>query len=121
MYGNNSNEHLPQPGWQMAVKNWAADANLPRPGAGGTVTTYNTYYPQQLDSFKKGQLYSYLQSPTLLLCPADILNANFYVRQQYLTSYCWNGAAVRFEGSTAQNDTVRFSDPDVRGNYILIW
>ena len=128
MYGNNSNEHLPQPGWQMALPNWAAnstsaaiDPMVLAPGAGGTVATYNAYYPQQVKAFRKGQFGSYLQNPAILMCPADIQNVNFYLRQEYITSYVWNGAAVRFEGNTAANDTVRFSDPELLGSRILMW
>ena len=131
MYGNNANEHLPQPGWQMGVKNWAANSTgaaapqhpMVRAPGGTTSTkaTYDTYYPQQLLAFKEGQLYPYIQSPALLLCPADILNQLFYQRQEYLTSYVWNGAAVRFEASTDTKDTVRFSDPELMGTRILMW
>jgi len=128
MYGNNSNEHLPQPGWGVSLKCWAANASGASVGpmvlapAGGNATTYATYYPQQLLAFQKGQLYPYLQSPTLLLCPADILNQLFYERQEYLTSYIWNGGAVRYPaGGGVPGDTVKFSDPELMGTHILMW
>jgi len=28
------------------------------------------------------------------MCPADIPNALFYKRQEYITSYCWNGCML---------------------------
>jgi len=129
MYGNNSNEHLPQPGWQMGVKNWAANSTaapaaqypMVLPAAGGTATTYATYYPQQVLAFQHGQLYPYLQNVQLLMCPADILTTEFYTRQEYITSYVWNGAVVQFEASGAVNDTARFSDPQLPGTRILVW
>ncbi len=128
MYGNNSNEHLPQPGWNMYVKNWAANSMnatvnpmVLGPGAGGTVANYNALYPQQVLAFRSGQLGSYLQSPTILLCPADVPNGNYYLRQQYLTSYVWNGGVVKYEAPGAANDTVKFSDPNMPGTHILMW
>ena len=127
MYGNNSNEHFPQAGWNMNVKNWAADAlttgNPPGimqlgPTTGGTKANYDALYlPIQVPAFRKGQFGSYLQNEKLLLCPADIVNANYYARRQYLSSYIMNGAVNKF----ANGDTARFSDPQVRGNYITIW
>ena len=124
LYGNNNEEHFPQNGWNMNVKNWGADALTPNgimqlgPATGGTVANYNALYlPIQVPAFRKGLFGSYLQNPQVLRCPADVVDANFYLRQQYLSSYIMNGAVTRF----AVGDTVRFSDPDVRGNYIAIW
>jgi prepilin-type N-terminal cleavage/methylation domain-containing protein len=42
MYANNSDDHMPQPGWNMAVKNWAADANLPL--SAQTQASYDVLY-----------------------------------------------------------------------------
>src|ERR1019366_8639373 len=110
MYGNNNNEHLPQPGWNMGLVNWGANATgaatdpmVLAPGAGGTLATYNQYFPQQARAFRKGQFGSYLQNQTILMCPADIQNANFFLRQQYISSYMMNGATVRYEGPGAAN------------------
>jgi prepilin-type N-terminal cleavage/methylation domain-containing protein len=124
MYGNNSGEHLPQSGWNMAVNNWGASSTAApvnpmvlAPGAGGTVDTYNTYYPQQVMAFRKGLFGSYLQNPMILRCPADVENANFYLRKQYLTSYVMNGAVNMF----ANGDTAKFSDPQILGTRIVLW
>jgi prepilin-type N-terminal cleavage/methylation domain-containing protein len=124
MYGNNSDEHFPQSSWNMAVKEWAANATgasvnpmILAPGAGGTLTTYNTYFPQQVAAFKAGLLGTYLQNQTILMCPSDIQNANFYLRQQYISSYVMNGSVNKF----ATGDTARFSDPQVLGTRIVLW
>ena len=128
MYGNNNNEHLPQPGWNMGLVNWGANATgaatdpmVLAPGAGGTLATYNQYFPQQARAFRKGQFGSYLQNQTILMCPADIQNANFFLRQQYISSYVMNGATVGYEPPNTANDTVRFSDPQLLGSRILLW
>jgi prepilin-type N-terminal cleavage/methylation domain-containing protein len=124
MYGNNNNEHFPANGWNMNAKNWGADALSPAglmqlgPTTGGTKADYDRLYlPIQVPAFKRGLFGSYLQNPAILRCPSDKENINFYRRQQYLNSYVMNGAISRF----ALGDTVRFSDPNVRGNYITIW
>jgi prepilin-type N-terminal cleavage/methylation domain-containing protein len=121
MYGNNNSEHFPQNGWDMNAKNWGADALTAAqlgPATGGTKANYDALYlPIQVPAFRRGLFGSYLQNPQVLRCPADVENAQFYLRQQYLTSYIMNGAVTRF----AKIDTVRFSDPDVRGNYIVYW
>jgi len=123
MYANNSDDHMPQPGWNMAVKNWAADANLPL--SAQTQASYDVLYvpdnSQQKQWFRKGQLGSYLLSEKILRCPLDVENASFYTRRQYLSSYIWNGAVVRYEKSGTANDTVRLNAPELRGTYILQW
>jgi prepilin-type N-terminal cleavage/methylation domain-containing protein len=122
MYGNNSNEHFPQSSWNMGVKHWAADANMPLgPGAGATKANYDALLPQQVAYFRKGQLGSYIQNPALLLCPADIVDQNFYLRKEYISSYVMNGAVNKYAASGVVNDTARFSDPEVRGDYIVLW
>jgi prepilin-type N-terminal cleavage/methylation domain-containing protein len=124
IYGGNNTDHLPANGWNMNAKNWGADALSPAglmqlgPATGGTKADYDRlYFPIQVPAFKRGLFGSYLQNPEILRCPTDKEDVNFYRRQQYLSSYIMNGAISRF----ALGDTVRFSDSNVRGNYIAIW
>jgi prepilin-type N-terminal cleavage/methylation domain-containing protein len=120
MFAGNNEDYMPQPGWDMGVKTWASDANLPMPAAGGNVTTYNTYYPQQVASFKKGQLYHYIDTEKILRCPLDIENGAFYQRRQYLSSYIWNGGVVGYPKSNP-TDTKKLNAPELKGSYILQW
>ena len=119
MYGANNDDYLPQPGWLTTVKNWAANANIPlAPGGGGDINTYNTFYPQQVQSFQKGLLYHYIPNEKILRCPADELNSLFFMRQQYLTSYIWNGGVVRYGHS---GTTMKLNAPELKGSYVLMW
>jgi prepilin-type N-terminal cleavage/methylation domain-containing protein len=97
MYTGDNNEYLPNSGWLAAEPNWACGANLP-----ATATTTAALFPnalaQQLNSFKQGQLYPYLKTERVMLCPADKLNANFYARGVKFTSYIWNGAVNGYSG-----------------------
>jgi hypothetical protein len=56
-------------------------------------------YPGQAEAFKRGQLYRYMPQIKSLMCPRDILDANFYQRPQYISSYIWNGAVTGFDTS----------------------
>jgi prepilin-type N-terminal cleavage/methylation domain-containing protein len=94
MYCGDNNEYMPDPGWGLAVPCWAGDTNMP---LGGTSTLYPTVYPQQVDSFKRGQLYPYIKTEKILMCPADKPNTpKFMMRQIYITSYVWNGAVAGY-------------------------
>ena len=129
MYGSGNDDHFPQSGWDMAAKNWGANSTAASvnpmqlgPATGGALSDFMTLYgasdttPQKL-AFKSGLFGSYLQNPAILRCPADIENAMFYARRQYLTSYMMNGAVNRY----ALGDTVKFSDPQVLGSRIALW
>ena len=116
MYANDNSDRLPQPGWPTSVTNWAAAANIPL-GGGGSMAIYNIRYPQQVDSFKHGQLGSYLQNEKLMMCPADNkLDTEFLKRQIYICSYVWNLVANRWGNP---NTTYKLSQ--FKGTAILQW
>jgi hypothetical protein len=98
MYTVDNNEFMPNPAWGYSYSGWVYAASFPlAPGGGGsTLSTYNTFYPQQINSMKNCQLWQYLKTPAVYMCPADKLNDQFYQRQNYLTSYIWNGAFCAF-------------------------
>ena len=121
MYAANNDDYMPQPGWgtSLPFPVWAAGANMPlAPGGGGDINTYNTYYPQQVQSFQKGQLCRFIVTEKILRCPAEVLDSQFFVRQQYLSSYIWNGGVVRYQNNTP---TMRLNAPELKGSYILQW
>ena len=119
MYAANNDDYIPQPGWLTTVQNWAAGPNIPlAPGGTTTVSTYDTYYPQQVQWFRKGQLYHYINTEKILRCPADVLNTQFFMRQQYLSSYVWNGGVVQYGKSFT---TMKLNAPQLKGSYVLIW
>jgi prepilin-type N-terminal cleavage/methylation domain-containing protein len=93
MYAGDNRDILPQPGWLTAQPSWAADAGIPL--ATGP-NSYPALYDQQLEWFRRGQLYPYLISPDLLMCPKDRPAGAFLERPIYITSYTWNGAVVGY-------------------------
>jgi prepilin-type N-terminal cleavage/methylation domain-containing protein len=101
MYGGDSDDFLPRPGFQVPFTCWAYGTPFPY-GGDGTSSGYNTIYPQQLDSFQHGQLYTYLKDPKLLMCAGDKANSLFYQRQMYISSYIWNGAVSGYDNSSTE-------------------
>ena len=72
-----------------------------------TPQSYNADYQQQVGYFKRGQLFIYLRSEKLLICPADnVYNNAFYGRRNHLTSYGVDLSNLSFPGGgsvTAEN------------------
>ena len=95
MYTVDNREIMPYPGWGTTYPSWCFDANIPL-GGSGTLAGYNATMPQQLNSWMKSQLFQFLKNQKILMCPADALNAMFYQRSIYLTSYVWNGAVCGY-------------------------
>jgi prepilin-type N-terminal cleavage/methylation domain-containing protein len=94
MYAGDNEEFMPNPGWGTTVPCWAADTNIP---PGGTEALYPTVYPQQVESFKRGQLFNFVKNERILRCPADkTTHPKFMQRLIYTTSYVWNGAVVGY-------------------------
>src|SRR5262249_495670 len=93
MYSGDNLEYLPSCGWGRTDPCWAHGANLPAAG-GGNGQTYPTMLSNQQFYAKSGQLYPYIKTPNILLCPADKPNETpvYYQCDVYFTSYVWNGA-----------------------------
>jgi prepilin-type N-terminal cleavage/methylation domain-containing protein len=120
IYANDGNDYLPQSSWDSSVDCWAAATGWPQ-GA-GTQASYNVVYPQQITYFKNGQLYPYLKTEKVLVCPADVPNSLFYMRQEYLTSYVWNGGVNKyapFPLTLGKNPTIKLSA--TKPTWILQW
>ena len=109
LYCTDSNDFLPEPGWQMNYDNWAASANLTPLSPPYGPTTYQTVFDQQAQFFtgsaplaanKPGQLYPFLKSVKLLRCPEDAVNADYYKRAILISSYVFNGAIVGYPNGT---------------------
>jgi hypothetical protein len=70
--------------------------------AGGGAGDYNAHYQEQLDAVRTGQLYPYFKAPDVLMCPGDRVDAQFYERQMYISSYVWNGAVSSYNITNSQ-------------------
>jgi prepilin-type N-terminal cleavage/methylation domain-containing protein len=125
LYSNDYSDYLPMPGgWNwMGSACWAVGANFPLApgGAGSTLATYNSFIDQQTASFKKGQLYPYLQNINTLLCPADIQDANFYTRMEYISTYVCNGAVIDYGDAGKNNIAHKLTDSLVKPTGVLFW
>ena len=104
LYCSDSNDVLPAPGWQMDYDTWACSANL-TPLNAHNAASYQNDYNTQLNYFngraapalgKPALLYPFLKSEKLLLCPQDVVNAQYYYRWEIITSYVFNGAIVAY-------------------------
>jgi len=126
MYATDSEDRLPDPGWQPAYDSWAAGGGMPFVAAGNEANLdniLNNPVSGQLTYFKRGLLYPYLNTIKVLRCPVDKgKDSKYYTRSQYLTSYMWNGAIIKF-GSVggARLKTVKTSDAALKADYIVQW
>ena len=105
MFAGENEDFMPRPGWKTVADCWAYGNSAANPfqygpGPSGTAADYATIYPQQLDGFKRGQLYPYFKDPKIMMCPGDKLDANFYQREFFLSSYQWNGAVNGYDKTT---------------------
>ena len=100
MYAADAEDFLPRPGWQISYSCWAY--GMPFPYAGGGAGDYNAHYQEQLDAVRTGQLYPYFKTPDVLMCPGDRVDASFYERQMYISSYIWNGAVSSYNITNSQ-------------------
>jgi hypothetical protein len=119
-FAADNTDTMPNPGWGTAQQSWAYGANFPY-GGGGTLAAYEAFYPQQLASVTKGQLFSYLPDPRVFMCPADRpSNPNFWLRNVYITSYTWNGA-VNGYGVLGLSTPSAYKLSQLRPDAILQW
>ena len=122
MYASDNDDFLPQPGWGTAVACWAAGPNIPLGGHPASYQNYTNILAQQLVSFTRGQLYSYLKNVKLLQCPADnILNLAFLQRNIYISSYVWNAAILGFPSFSQQSPSPTFHLRQFSPQAILEW
>ena len=101
MYAGDAEDFLPRPGWQIPFSCWLYDAEFPY-NNGTTAADYNAALPNQLAAAKTGQLYPYLKSTDVLMCPGDQVDALFYQRQMLISSYIWNGALSSYNTTNSQ-------------------
>jgi prepilin-type N-terminal cleavage/methylation domain-containing protein len=100
MYTGDNGEYLPNAGWGTAEPSWAYGRNL-APTTGTSAAGFANALAQQLTYFKQGQLYPYIKTERVMLCPADKVNALFYQRGVLFTSYVFNGAINAYAAGSA--------------------
>lgn len=99
LYAGDANDQLPNPGWSHPVACWAYGTPFPY-GGSGTAAGYAAAVPRQLEAVTHGELYPYLKTAKVLMCPGDRVDGQFYLRDMYVSSYVWNGAVSSYDRET---------------------
>jgi hypothetical protein len=100
MYATDYTDYLPHNGWGgpggvIARPCWAiANGFIAGPV---TQASFPNVLANQRSFVEKGQLWPYIKSYKMLMCPADIVNQVFYQRNVLITSYIWNGALTAYQ------------------------
>src|SRR5579862_4362781 len=100
LYAVDHEDRLPPPGWSTADACWAFNVPFVA-GGSGTASGYESVYPTQLASARKGLLFAYLKTTQVFKCPDDRPDVLFYKRVVYISSYVWNGAVCGYSNETA--------------------
>jgi prepilin-type N-terminal cleavage/methylation domain-containing protein len=111
MYAGDQNDVLPYPAWGTTQDSWAYAANLP-PGLTANAGTFPNMYSNQVNYLRLGQLFPYVKTEKVFLCPADKPNNLYFQRNIYITSYVWNGAMCGFghlAGKNGQTGTYKIT------------
>lgn len=130
MYAVDNSDFLPEPGWQMQYDCWAVSGGMPMSGPYNAFT-YPIAYANQVAYFKgmppagagrSGQLYQFIKSEKLLLCPEDNVLSLIYQRSQLISSYVWNGSIVGFPNTSSTSALVpTFKISKFLASNILQW
>ena len=110
MYAGDHTEYLPAPCWGTSAPGWAYGANIPTGGT-GILSSYLNTLKQQIASFQQGQLAPYLKTEKILMCPADLVDKNFLLRDIYISSYVWNGALCGYGNLSSTTYKITQFDP----------
>jgi prepilin-type N-terminal cleavage/methylation domain-containing protein len=130
IYASDNRDVLPRPGWGTSVDCWAAGGN-PNPNtamnftAPGSIAAYENTLKLQMGYVMKGQLWPYLKSYKLLMCPSDGpgKDPNLYSRPVVVTSYVWNGALVGYPSTADSMSTpvYKLTNPRFKADTVLQW
>jgi prepilin-type N-terminal cleavage/methylation domain-containing protein len=119
MYTVDNREMFPYIGWNAAYACWSWGTPFPFAPAGGNLTTYNTYLPQQRSAMRNGQLWPFVTAEKIFVCPADKLSDLFYQRYQYVTSYIWDGSISG--GGTLPGRSYKITHRFIKPDSIIQW
>src|SRR5215471_15586998 len=99
MYATDQNDTLPGCGWGESDNCWAYAKNIPTYGS-ATPQSFPNYYSNQVNWLRQGQLFPYVKTEKIFLCPADKPDRLYYQRNIYITSYVWNGSVCGYGNYT---------------------
>jgi prepilin-type N-terminal cleavage/methylation domain-containing protein len=96
MYATDQNDLMPGCGWGTDSDSWAHAKNPPIYNGATTATTFPNQNSNQVRFARQGELFPYVKTEKILLCPADKPNSLFYQRNILFSSYVWNGAICAY-------------------------
>jgi prepilin-type N-terminal cleavage/methylation domain-containing protein len=126
MFSSDNEDYLPYPSWGLPADRdcWAHDMKMVD-GAGKDASLVIT---NQVESFKRGQLGSYLSDVKLLNCPRDVADRgagkgrdDFKRRSIKICSYVWNGSIISFSVPPITTKTSKYRLSQLRPTGILMW
>jgi prepilin-type N-terminal cleavage/methylation domain-containing protein len=120
MYANDHGDRLPGAGWLWDEDCWCYAANLPLYGTAGPLV-FPVYYSNQVNYLRSGQLFPYVRSEKVFLCPADKPNNLYYQRSIYITSYIWNGAICGYGDFTTGSGLGSYKISQFKPTCIIQW
>jgi prepilin-type N-terminal cleavage/methylation domain-containing protein len=126
MYCTDNTEFLPAPGWGLTADCWITAANPPFMFA-HSAASFQMDYDRQISWFtgitapesgsptppRSGLLYQYIKNPKLLLCPQDVVDANYLKRPEIISSYMWNGAIAAYGTSQSPYKITQFKPTNI--------
>ena len=120
MYAADQSDTLPGCGLGTAHDAWAYAGGIPTYGY-ASPTTFASYYSNQVNYLRLGQLFPYAKTEKIFLCPADKPNSLYYQRNIYITSYVWNGAVGGYGSLTTPNGLGSYKVAQFKPNAIVQW
>ena len=109
LYASDNRDYMPQPGWLKTASLadcpcpcWATGSPFHMGSGAETAATYPAVYQDEVNSFKgapgyrPAQLYQYIKNPKVFRCPSDRMDAQFFTRGQFITTYSFSGAVIGY-------------------------
>jgi type II secretory pathway pseudopilin PulG len=121
MFATDNRDFMPHPGWNISFDNWAMAANpAPLGPVANNALAIQNAFDAQVTYVKRGQLWPYLTTQKVFMCPADGIgkDPNFYRRPILITTYCWNGAIVDYADRPT---TFKQINPRFKADAVLFW
>jgi prepilin-type N-terminal cleavage/methylation domain-containing protein len=121
MYAGDQNDVLPAPGWGIGQDCWAHKGGLPA-GPVTSLPQLNQVRSNQVEFCKRGQLFPYVRSEKIFVCPADNLyNSLFFQRVIFFSSYVWNGAVCGYGNYMRAGQLASYKITQFKPLSILQW
>lgn len=122
MYAGDQNDTMPGCGWGLGDNSWAYAANIPDyHNSGVNAANFAYYYSNQVNYLRLGQLFPYVKTEKIFLCPADKPNSLYFQRYIFITSYVWNGAVCGYGNLAAAHGQGSYKITLFKPQSIIQW